>query len=93
MGRFSLPFGDPIFCYPNPVKNDYISFAYMPPEAEISIFNIYGDLVKEEKPWAFQPEYQMGLTNNKGESLANGTYIYIIKTEYGLSKGKFAILR
>lgn len=93
-----------VYVYPNPLKlnspsnrfySDRITFKRLPVDATIKIFTITGEIVATiEKSDPTVDYYEWFATNNSGEKLASGVYIYFITTPQGeKAKGKFAIIK
>ncbi len=93
LARFALPLPDNIFCYPNPVSGQTVTFANLPRQASIRIFTPYGDLVKKIEKESGATELTIALIDDDGESLASGVFIYVVKYNNGLKKGKIAVVR
>ncbi len=76
--------------YPNPAK-DYTIIEYEIPkgenEAEIQIYNMNGQLIK-----TYKVDKTFNYLRISTNELSNGTYIYNIKTQKGISKGKKLII-
>src|SRR5258706_5844409 len=81
--------------YPNPWRADRtgghpITFDFLPQNAAVSLFTVSGHLVKTLPTNAAQWD----LTNNAGERVGSGIYIYVIKTpDDEFSRGKLAIIK
>jgi hypothetical protein len=83
-----------VFAFPNPAK-DSTTFRFLTPfaapfDAVIDIFDIAGRLVKEIPGSAVQPtatpalyHADWDLTNNRGQAVASGVYVYIVKVKDG----------
>ncbi len=80
--------------YPNPVVvatgDNALFFKRVPADATISIFNVAGDLV-DEFELSFQDYWD--LKNSKGEPVAGGIYIFLVRSENASGTGKFAIIK
>jgi len=92
------------FVYPNPYKPnsrgsrfyaDRITFKKLPVECAIKIFTISGELAATlEKTNSAVDYYEWSATNDSGEKLASGVYVYFITTPKGeKAKGKFSIVK
>ncbi len=89
--------------YPNPYKPgsggkfdaDYITFKKLTSRATIRVFNITGELCATiDKNDTTVDNYTWNATNDAGEKLASGVYIYYITNPAGkTAKGKFAIIK
>lgn len=83
-----------VFAFPNPAK-DSTTFRFLTPfaapfDAVIDVFDIAGRLVKEIPGSMIQPtatpalyHADWDLTNNRGQAVASGVYIYIVKVKDG----------
>jgi len=91
------------YVYPNPFKPnspgrfraDKITFKHLPAEATIRIFAITGKQVAElRKTDGAVDYYEWNATNDDGQKLASGVYIYFMTAPNGgKAKGKFAVIR
>ncbi len=89
--------------YPSPFKPgaggifdaEHITFKDLTPVATIRVFNIRGELVRTiRKDDTSVDYYRWDATNDAGNSLASGVYIfYITNPEGETAKGKFSIIR
>ena len=71
-----------------------IVFAHIPDYLEIKIFNIAGELVFNETVNPTGGRYIWKATNNQGEKVASGIYLYILRDSSGNKKtGKLAIIK
>jgi hypothetical protein len=94
---------DEAHVYPSPYKpgsggdfdSEYLVFKQLTADAEIKVFNIAGELCASiEKTDSSVDYYEWDATNDAGEDLASGVYIFYITNEAGeTAKGKFAIIR
>lgn len=88
----------PLRVYPNPWRSDrhnqspYITFDQIGAQAEITLFNTAGHLVKKlSTPTG---SVQWNLDNQSGDKVASGIYLYHCKDGQGRTrKGKVAIIR
>ena len=83
--------------YPNPYKPSKhgsagITFSGLKTGAEIKIYNIAGELVFEVKVQT-DGVYLWDTRNNSGNKIASGVYIYYIKSDGKIRKGKIALER
>ena len=88
---------------PNPFKPNSpgnfqaskITFKHLPAEATIKIFEITGKIVTEiHKTDRTVDYYDWNATNDSGQKLASGVYIFFMTAPGGgKAKGKFAIIR
>ena len=80
--------------YPNPVivrdGNELLFFKRVPPEAEISIYTIAGDLVDE---FSLLDYDYWDLKNSKGEPVAAGVYVFLVRSKTASGTGKFAVIK
>ena len=86
------------YIYPNPVRtsqgNDKVTFANLTNNVMIRIFKTNGDLVREINATDTNGTVTWDLTNDNGNQVASGIYIYLITNELSQkSKGKLAIIR
>ncbi|MCX7716012.1 MAG: gliding motility-associated C-terminal domain-containing protein [Endomicrobia bacterium] len=94
------------YVYPNPFKpnspdsryySDKITFKKLPAEAKIKVYNIAGELVATiHKINPSVDYYEWDATNDRGEKLGSGVYIYYITNLADSSqniKGRFVIVR
>ena len=93
-----------VFVYPNPYKpnshgsrfySDRITFKRLPAVCTLKVFTISGELAaKLEKTNSSVDYYEWPATNNSGEKLASGVYIYFITAPNGeKAKGKFSVIK
>lgn len=80
--------------YPNPVVVDngdeLLFFKRVPPDALISIFTIAGDLVHE---FSLLDQDYWDLRNSKGEPVAGGVYVFLVRSKTASGTGKFAVIK
>ncbi len=86
--------------YPNPYKpNSFthhtkIIFNNLTREATIKIYNLAGEMVFKGREMDSDGKYQWQATNNDGNKLASGIYIYLITNNQGEKKtGKIGVIR
>ncbi|MFH1541312.1 MAG: T9SS type A sorting domain-containing protein [Elusimicrobiota bacterium] len=69
-------------CYPNPFKpslgHTKITFANLTSHTKVKVFNIAGKLVYENEDDTLNGELVWNASDNDGDPLASGLYIYII---------------
>ncbi|MCX5782812.1 MAG: S8 family serine peptidase, partial [Elusimicrobia bacterium] len=95
-----------IIVYPNPLyaaKDPIMKFGRIPlnmTDVKITIFNVAGELVKtlseqsEIKTLGTEKCAEWNATNNSGEKVASGVYIYVLRSGDSKQKsGKIAVLR
>jgi hypothetical protein len=82
-----------IYPYPNPsTKNKEICFQGVSIGDIIKIFNLQGELVKEDRVGKIP--YIWNLTNNEEKPIASGIYIYIItNNDRIIKRGKIGVIR
>lgn len=92
------PSATAILVYPNPfvASGDTsvrgIIFDRLPLKCKVRIFNLAGELVKEEEITV--TKWQWDLRNNKGEEATSGIYIYhVIDSEGNEKTGKIGVVR
>lgn len=80
--------------YPNPVVvadgDNALFFKRVPADAIISIFSVAGDLVAEFK---LSLRDYWDLKNSKGEPVAGGVYIFLVRSKDVSGTGKFAVIK
>lgn len=85
------------YAYPNPFQNK-VQIGYIlerPSRVSIEIYSMFGSLVKRidaGQETAGQHEITWDAKSAAGSGLANGTYVYIVKTETQQSYGKLSLL-
>jgi hypothetical protein len=85
-----------VYAFPVPFKseNETITFANVYPESTIKIYTINGELVKTFENSGTDYKQIWDVTNNLGEKVASGVYIYLITNPQGEKKtGKIAVIR
>jgi len=85
-----------VLVYPNPWRQDRhngkpITFTLLPVNSEIQLFAVSGHRVKTLS--APNGTISWDLTNDSGESVASGLYMYLITSPSGKTRGKLAILK
>ncbi|MDI6704522.1 MAG: fibronectin type III domain-containing protein [bacterium] len=105
MSSVSLNIVDNIIHYPNPYypdeKEEPLRIINIPPNsnAVVYIYNIGGKLIKTlEEGNGIEEVAGNGMAkwyakNDQGEDVAYGIYIYVVKCDKGIKKGKIAIIR
>lgn len=86
------------YIYPNPVRtslgHDKVTFENLTSNVMIRIFKTNGDLVREINATDTNGKATWDLTNDSGNKIASGIYIFLITNESGDKlKGKLAIIR
>lgn len=88
-----------VVVYPNPFKqgesiNGFVTFANITSDVQIKIYTIAGELVDEINLTNTTGSARWDCRNKKGEAVASGVYLYIIKNSAGEKKtGKVVIIR
>lgn len=81
-----------VYAFPNPARHSTtIRFetALLPLEAQIAIFDLKGSLVREipgsqiTSPSAGRYHYVWDLTNSRGQAVASGVYLFMVKVKGG----------
>ncbi|MEO0229202.1 MAG: hypothetical protein ABIM42_07090 [candidate division WOR-3 bacterium] len=70
-----------------------VQFVNLPPECEIRIFTIDGDLVRTIKHSSGAGYADWDLTNEYGAFVAPGIYIYYVKSPWGEKTGRLGVIR
>lgn len=70
-----------------------ITFTDLTPEADLLIYTISGELVKTINKKNATAAIDWDARNDKGEDLASGVYVFIIKSSGSTKKGKLMIIR
>ncbi|MBN1621957.1 MAG: fibronectin type III domain-containing protein [Endomicrobiales bacterium] len=85
------------FAFPVPYipsrGDDKITFTNLSSMAEIKIFTISGELVKQIDHSNGDPQFEWDVKNEQGEDLFSGVYLYIIKNDEDIKKGKLMVIR
>ncbi len=84
--------------YPNPARvyegQTVVTFDRLTDPADILIFAHNGDLVREQRVENAGFRFQWDLTNDAGNRVATGVYLYVIRNDRGEKRtGKLAVLR
>ena len=84
-------------CYPVPFKpslgHTKITFQNLTGDVEIKIYTIAGELVRTLKKSDTNDYYDWDVRNSRGEPLASGVFIYIMKRPGETKKGKLMVIR
>lgn len=84
-------------CYPVPFKpsagHTTIRFQDLTSRAEIKIFTIAGELVRSISKADANDYIDWDVRNSRGEPLASGVFIYVIKSGGSTKKGKLMVIR
>jgi len=70
-----------------------ITFTNISPVCKIKIYTLNGELVATIDHTTGETSYPWNVTNDRGDRLASGVYLYIIKNEKYSKKGKLIIIR
>ncbi len=85
------------YAFPVPFKpsrgDSEIIFVNLSPMATIKIFTLNGELVKKIEHISGDTILSWDVTNDHGEKLASGVYLYLIKNEKQSKKGKLMIVK
>ncbi|MCK4532986.1 Ig-like domain-containing protein, partial [bacterium] len=85
------------YAFPVPFKpsrgDSEIIFVNLSPMATIRIFTLNGELVKKIEHTSGDTILSWDVTNDHGEKLASGVYLYLIKNEKQSKKGKLMIVK
>ncbi|MBI4777323.1 T9SS type A sorting domain-containing protein [Candidatus Desantisbacteria bacterium] len=86
-----------VIAYPNPWQNGSgnICFSPLPQNAEIRIFDVSGECVKDICLSLVEGKWEWDLRDNEDNGVAPGLYIYLVKdkTRHTLTTGKILIVR
>ena len=87
-----------VIVYPNPVRttigHTQATFDNLTNNANIKIFKINGDVVREINATDTAGTVIWDLTNDQGQKVGSAVYIYLITNELGQKvKGKLAVIR
>jgi hypothetical protein len=81
---------------PNPVNvaagQRWVEFRNLPTQASLSIFTLAGKMVFQSENLR-QSVWQWNLKNSRGESVAAGIYLFMIRGDNLLQTGKIAVIR
>jgi len=84
-------------CYPVPFKpsagHTKITFQDLTGKAEIRIYTIAGELVRALVKDDTSDYFDWDVKNSRGEALASGVFVYIIKAGGKVKKGKLMVIR
>jgi hypothetical protein len=84
--------------FPNPYKTSLghtqIQFNNLPASTRIQIYDINGNLVREQHLSPAATSFTWDLKNDSGENIASGVYLYVLTDENNNKrKGKLAVIR
>jgi len=89
-----------VYAYPNPYKKGdlvggepCVIIANVTSQADVRIYNIYGELIKHIESGQTFGGVKWYLDNQKGELIANGVYIYVVEGGGDRKMGKIAVTR
>ncbi len=84
-------------CYPVPFKpsagHTAIRFQDLTADVSIKIYTIAGELVREIRKSDNNDYIDWDVRNSRGEPLASGVFIYVIKSGGSTKKGKLMVIR
>ncbi|MBI4655394.1 MAG: hypothetical protein HY746_01480 [Elusimicrobia bacterium] len=84
-------------CYPVPFKpslgHTKITFKDLTRDAEIKIYTISGEIIRTIKKSDGNDYIEWDVKNSRGENLASGVYLFLIKNIIGAKKGKLMIIK
>ena len=85
------------YAYPVPFKpasgHTVITFKGLAPSSTIKIYTIMGERVKQLVSDSNGSNVIWDVTNDDGENVASGVYIYQIKNSFSEQRGKLIIVR
>ncbi|MCB4790540.1 MAG: Ig-like domain-containing protein [Elusimicrobia bacterium] len=83
------------YAFPVPFKaqDNSITFTNLSSNAVIKIYTVTGELVKTINHTSGDAQDTWDVKNEQGEAVASGTYLYLIKNEQEMKKGKLVIIR
>jgi len=85
------------YAYPVPFKpsanHTLIHFVNLTVDAQVRIYTIMGELVKELSGPDEQGAIHWNVTNEDGDRVASGVYVYQIKSPYSEKRGKLMVIR
>lgn len=89
---------DNVIPYPNPYRADYhtrdqITLINLPEQAIIRLYSLDGRLLQEFRKDDPGNRLVWNLTNDQGNPVASGVYVYVIKSISGSRTGKIVVLR
>lgn len=89
-----------VYAFPNPydVRKDAskrMTFANLPDDATVKIFTVSGFWIKTIRPFSGSGQAVWDLTNDSGDAVASGLYLYLVTSEASgaKAKGKIALIR
>jgi hypothetical protein len=86
---------DAVTVYPNPWRQDRhsvpVTFTSLPVDATIKIFTVAGHAVKSLRSSGGSTSWD--LTNDAGEKVASGSYIYLIQSASSKKSGQIVVIR
>jgi len=87
------------YVFPNPYRGagargaDGVMFGGLPEQATIRVFTLQGTLVRKIEHRNSSGGTRWDLTNENGESVASGVYLYTIHSADDVVRGKLAVMR
>lgn len=96
--NIAAPDMEKVKVYPNPFRNDLnvrheITFFNLPARATIRLYSVDGKLINTLEKDDSGNRFTWRLTNQQGQSVSSGIYIYLIHSNGSQRKGKLAILQ
>jgi len=85
-----------VYSFPNPVLTkdvQVVRFQYIPPEAELHIFDISGKRVAVVESQGSSQTRSWYLKNDNGQTVSAGIYMFLVQGEGLLKTGKFSVVR
>jgi hypothetical protein len=86
-----------ILVFPNPLRpgaaEQKITFGNVPLGCQISVYTANGELVKQMKNENASGGISWGLSNDRGQQIGNGVYLFVARYQDQEKIGKFIILR
>ncbi len=73
--------------------DDDITFTNISPLCTIKIYTLNGELVSTIEHTSGKRSHRWDVTNDRGDRLASGVYLYLIKNDKNKKKGKLIIIR
>ena len=83
----------PVPFIPSRGDNKEITFTEISPLCTIKIYTLNGELVSTIEHTSGETSHSWDVTNDSGDRLASGVYLYLIKNDKNKKKGKLIIIR
>ncbi len=84
-------------CYPVPFKpslgHTKITFSQLTRDVEIKIYTLSGQLVRKLVKSDLKDTLEWNATNERGQAVVSGVYLYVVKSVAGKKRGKLMIIR